>query len=348
MYTSAEKKLMSNDLKLYAIFVDDIKPTASMNVTPTQWQNSDGLVSITALDEGSGIDRVELYEKDLSRGTEKLVKTFRHYGTNETILDTYSQTREGEYIYTAYVYDKDGNVTKLVSRNMKIDKSAPVIHGLDKTVTTWTNKAPVISVNATDYLKDTTYVGSDLKQVVIKDYNGKVMALGIDSCKFTLTDKYEGTREFTIEATDNVGNTKTETIITRYDNTKPVIIGDESSAVDNSVYVSNNNINQACNDYYTNSRYANDSSGVKEVKLYAYKDGILEEVKSNATRITFAFQNKDNNFTCRHKIKEDEKDIEYFLLVVKDFSGNESTKKITSQRYLLTTIRTSIDESSFS
>ncbi|HAQ51609.1 MAG TPA: hypothetical protein DCR12_02445 [Lachnospiraceae bacterium] len=230
---------------------------------------------------------------------------------------------------------------------MKIDKSAPVIHGLDKTVTTWTNKAPVISVNATDYLKDTTYVGSDLKQVVIKDYNGKVMALGIDSCKFTLTDKYEGTRDFTIEATDNVGNVKTEKITTRYDNTKPVILGDESSAVDNSVYVSNNNINQACNDYYTNSRYANDSSGIKEVKLYAYKDGKLEEVKSNATRITFAFQNKDNNFTCRHKIKENEKDIEYFLLVVKDFSGNESTKKITSQRYLLTTIRTSIDESSF-
>ena len=55
----------------------------------------------------------------------------------------------------------------------------------------------------------------------------------------------------------------------------------------------------------------------------------------------------NNTFTCKYKIKEDEKDVEFYYLVVTDFAGNVETRKITSQRYLLTLFRTSIDESSF-
>jgi|GEM_PF-1986270 len=346
-YSKNVKTTISNDLILYAIYVDDIIPTGGIYVYPTVWENTNGFVSITALDEGSGIDKIVLYEYDISRGTSKVVRTYYHYGTNSTVNDTYYQSREGEYIYYAYIYDVDGNVTTLVSQRMKIDKSEPEIHGLENTETDWTNIAPVINVNATDFIRGTTHTGSGVNKISIIDYKGKIVATGKDRCSFTLTDEYEGRREFTIEAIDNIGQTRIEKIVTKYDKTKPVIIGDESSAVDNSIYVSNNIINQACNDHYSNSRYANDSSGIKEVKLYAYKNGKLDEVKSNSTKMTFAKEDTNNTFTCKYKIKEEEKDVEFYYLVVTDFAGNVETRKITSQRYLLTLFRTSIDESSF-
>lgn len=151
----------------------------------------------------------------------------------------------------------------------------------------------------------------------------------------------------TIRVEDNLGHETTDTITTYYDCTAPVMIGTESSSVDNSVYVDDNVINQQINDYYTNSKNANDSSGIKKVVLYEYRNGKLTEVKSNSTRKEFDKQNTNNAFHEKYTIKEKDKDVEYYILEAYDFAGNKTTKKITSQRYLLTLMHTSIDKGTY-
>lgn len=346
-YTKNTKITLSNDLVLYAIYVDDVKPTAGITVTPTSWDDVDGLVTIKAIDEGSGLARIDLYRRSLVTGKEELVRSYSFSGDNDERVCRYTQVEEGEFIFTARVYDKDGNVTVLTSQRMKIDKSGPQIHGLEETTTDWTNKAPVISVNATDYLDNTIYTGSGVKKVNIIDDKGVVVASGIDSASFTLTEKYEGRHTFTIKVWDNLDHATTDSVTTKYDITAPVMTGTETSSVEDSIYVGDNKIDQNINDHFSNSRYANDSSGIKSVVLYEYRDGKLEEVKNENTRTFFSKDDTNNTFHEKYVIKEKDKNVEYYLLEVYDFAGNKTTKKITSQRYLLTLMRTSIDKGTY-
>ena len=346
-YTKNTKITLSNDLVLYAIYVDDINPTAGITVTPTSWDDVNGLVTIRAIDEGSGLARIDLYRRNLVIGKEELVRIYSFSGDNDERICRFTQVEEGEYIFTARVYDKDGNVTVLTSQRMKIDKSGPQIHGLEDTNTDWTNKAPVIRVSATDYLSNTSYTGSGVKKVNIIDDKGVVVASGINYASFTLTEIYEGRHTFTIKVWDNLDHETTDSVTTKYDITAPVMTGTETSSVEDSIYVGDNIIDQNINDHFSNSRYANDSSGIKSVVLYEYRDGKLEEVKNENTRTFFSKDDTNNTFHEKYVIKEKDKNVEYYLLEVYDFAGNKTTKKITSQRYLLTLMRTSIDKSTY-
>jgi len=346
-YTSNVSVTLSNDLTLYAFYVDDVIPTGTINVTPTSWADMDGTVIITALDEGSGLKRIDLYRHNLVNGENRIVATYNYNGENEPVKNTFIQKDEGEFIFIAKVYDKDGNVLVLTSKHMKIDKSNPQIYGLENTRTDWTNIKPVISVNATDYLEDTTYEASGVKEVSIIDDKGKTIIKGKDRATYVIDEKYEGTHTFTIRVEDNLGHETTGSITTHYDCTAPVMIGTESSSVGNSVYVDDNVIDQQINDYYTNSKNANDSSGIKKVVLYEYRNGKLTEVKNNSTRKEYDKQNTNNAFHEKYTIKEKDKDVEYYILEAYDFAGNKTTKKITSQRYLLTLMHTSIDKGTY-
>ena len=176
---------------------------------------------------------------------------------------------------------------------------------------------------------------------------GNIVARGTNNATFTLTEKYEGTHTFTIRVYDNIGHETTDSVTTHYDITAPAMNGTESTRVDNSVYVQDNIIDQMIDDYYTNSRYANDSSGVKSIVLYECREGELKEVKNSNTRKDFVGPNNQNAFHEKYTIKEKDKNVEYYLLVATDFAGNKTVKKITSQRYILTLMRTSIDKSTY-
>ena len=339
--------LMLNDnLTLYAIYEDDVKPYGVITVTPTVWEDTNGLVTVTAEDEGSGLSKIVLVRQSLVTGKRNTVATYNCNGANTKYV-TYRQREEGEFIFIAYVYDMDGNASVFTSQRMKIDKSNPQIHGLENTNTDWTNIAPVISVNATDYLYGTTYTAAGVNSVLIIDDMGNIVARGTNNATFTLTEKYEGTHTFTIRVYDNIGHETTDSVTTHYDITASAMNGTESTRVDNSVYVQDNIIDQMIDDYYTNSRYANDSSGVKNVVLYECRDGELKEVKNSNTRKDFASPSNQNAFHEKYTIKEKDKNVEYYLLVATDFAGNKTVKKITSQRYILTLMRTSIDKSTY-
>lgn len=100
---------------------------------------------------------------------------------------------------------------------------------MENTNTDWTNIAPVISVNATDYLYGTTYTASGVNSVLIIDDMGNIVARGTNNATFILTEKYEGTHTFTIKVYDNIGHETTDSVTTHYDITAPAMNGKHQS-----------------------------------------------------------------------------------------------------------------------
>ena len=66
-----------------------------------------------------------------------------------------------------------GNTTTKTSAYIYLDHSIPVISGVENTVTDWTNVAPIISVNATDFLNGTGYTGSGLVLIQCNLFHSK-------------------------------------------------------------------------------------------------------------------------------------------------------------------------------
>ena len=95
------------------------------------------------------------------------------------------------------------------------------------TVTDWTNVAHTIRVSASDYLSGTSYNGSGLRSLIIKDDSGNVVSSGVTSTSYTLAAQYEGIHTRYITATDNVGHTESKSVITKYDCTTPGVDGTE-------------------------------------------------------------------------------------------------------------------------
>ena len=234
-----------------------------------------------------------------------------------------------------------------------MDDSNPVIYGVENTVTDWTNVAPTISVSSTDYLTGTTYNGSGLKSIVIKDDAGVTVASGIASASYTLEKKYEGKHTWTIVATDNVNHTTTKTVTTKYDCTPPGIDGTEITfvkpdGVTVSGYCQDNIIEQHIDDEISrSSNGANLSSGVKSVILYRVTGSNREVIRTDRTQKTFAASDTHSYFDMYYEITSDEKTVSYYEIIVTDFAGNRVKKKLTSQYSLLSWFHTSIDRSTY-
>ena len=246
-----------------------------------------------------------------------------------------------------------GNTTTKVSACIYLDHSNPVIYGVENTVTDWTNVAPVISVSGTDYLIGTTYTGSGLGSIVIKDDSGNIVASGVASTSYTLVARYEGIHTWYITATDNVGHTSSRSVTTKYDCTKPGIDGTEITYVTPdgitvSGYCQDNIINQHIDDEIRRSpNGANASSGLKSVILYRVTGGNREVIYGDRTKSIWNVSDTHSWFDMYYEITADEKMVDYYEIIVTDFAGNRTKKKLTSQYSLLTWFHTSIDRSSY-
>ena len=111
---------------------------------------------------------------------------------------------------------------------------------------------PVISVSATDYLSGTTYNGSGVSSIVIKNDAGTVVASGTSSASYTLKASDEGVHTWTVVATDGVGWQSSGTVSIKFDITAPGIDGTETTLVHNgeiySGYCEDNIIDQTIDD----------------------------------------------------------------------------------------------------
>lgn len=251
--------------------------------------------------------------------------------------------------YMAY---KAGNTSEKTSSVVYLDHSKPVISGLSNTTTTWTNTAPVISVSATDYLSGTSYNGSGLSSIVIKNDAGTVVASGTSSASYTLKASDEGVHTWTVVATDGVGWQSSGTVSTKFDITAPGIDGTETTLVHNgetySGYCEDNIIDQSIDDKkWRSSNSPNQTSGLKSVILYRVVGTNKTAIYGDTTKATFSASDTNSSFDMYYEIDADEKEVAYYLIVVSDHAGNVAKKKLISQYSLLTWFHTSIERSTY-
>ena len=337
-----------------AYWKDETSPScSSFSAVPNYWSAGNGSVSFTVQDEGSGLASVTLQRYSDVTKTWSTVKTWSYNGTTSAQSGTYTETAEGVFYYRLIIKDKVGNTTTKVSACIYLDHSNPVIYGVENTVTDWTNVAPVISASGTDYLIGTTYTGSGLGSIVIKDDSGNIVASGVASTSYTLVARYEGIHTWYITATDNVGHTSSRSVTTKYDCTKPGIDGTEITYVTPdgitvSGYCQDNIINQHIDDEIRRSpNGANASSGLKSVILYRVTGGNREVIYGDRTKSIWNVSDTHSWFDMYYEITADEKMVDYYEIIVTDFAGNRTKKKLTSQYSLLTWFHTSIDRSSY-
>lgn len=320
--------------------------------TPTNWSAGNGTVSLRTQDKGSGVNYAQLYRTNVNSGATDLVATWHGGGSTGALSWSYTETSEGVFYYTVHIYDMYGNHSSSTSSTIYLDHSDPVISGIETTVTDWTNRAPVISTTATDFLAGTTYNGSGLSSMVVKDDNGVTVASGVTSVSYTLAYCYEGIHTWTVIATDNVGHTSSVSVTTKYDCTPPGMDGTEVTHVENGItysgYCQDNIIDQHIDDEPGRSpNVPNATSGLEAVIVYKVKDGNREAIYSATTQCTWAAPDTHSYFNVYYDINETDDDVDYYLVVARDFAGNMITKKLTSQRTLLKMFHTSIDRTSY-
>lgn len=326
---------------------------SSLIARPNSWSAGNGTVTFTVQDPWSGLSTVILQRYSYVTRTWENVQSWNYYGTTSAVSGSYTETAEGVFYYRLWMSDVLGNTSTTDSDTIYLDHSNPLIHGVENTVTDWTNVAPVISVSGTDYLVGTTYTGSGLRSIVIKDDSGNVVASGVTSTSYTLAARYEGIHTWYITATDNVGHTSSRSITTKYDCTKPGIDGTEITyvrpdGVTVSGYCQDNIINQHMDDEIRRSpNGANASSGLKSVILYRVTSGNKEVIYGDRTKAIWNLSDTHSWFDMYYEITADEKMVDYYEIIVTDFAGNRTKKKLTSQYSLLTWFHTSIDRSSY-
>lgn len=332
---------------------DETAPSCSnFSATPNQWSAGNGTVTFSAQDQGAGISSIILERYSYISRTWSTVKTWSYSGTTSVVSGSYTETSEGVFYYKLTIKDKEGNTTTKTSAIIYLDHSNPVLSGVQNTVTDWTNVAPVINAFSTDYLSGTTYAGSGLVSVVIKDDSGNVVASGTAVASYTLAAKYEGIHTWDITATDKVGHTSSMSVITKYDITAPGMDGTEITHVVNGVtysgYCQDNIISQHIDDETSRSpNNPNVSSGVRSVILYRVTGTNKEVIYSDQTKAVFTASDTHSYFDMYYEITADEKKVSYYEVIVTDFAGNRTTKKLTSQYSLLSWFHTSIDRSTY-
>ena len=140
---------------------------------------------------------------------------------------------------------------------------------------------------------------------------------------------------------------------TKYDITKPGIDGTEITFVTPdgqmvSGYCQDNIISQHIDDEASRSvNHPNCTSGLSSVIMYKVKNNVKTAVYSSDTQKTWGASDTHSSFNMYYDINLTEDNVDYYLVVAKDFAGNITTKKLTSQRTLLTLFHTSIDRSSY-
>lgn len=332
---------------------DETGPDCSdLIAKPNHWSAGNGSVTFHAQDEGSGISSITLERYSFVTRTWSTVKSWSCGGTKDMVYGSYTESSEGVFYYMLTVRDKDGNSSVKTSRTIYLDHSAPVLYGMENTVSDWTNTAPVIAISATDYLYGTTYNGSGLASIVIKDDSGNIVASGNERVRYELADKYEGIHTWNITGTDNVGHTVSATVSTKYDITPPGMDGTEVTHVEHGItysgYCQDNIISQHIDDEARRSpNHPNCTSGLSSVIVYKVKNEVMTAIYSSTTQKTWGTPDTHSSFDVYYDINPTNDHVDYYLVIARDFAGNTETKKLTSQRTLLKLFHTSIDRSTY-
>ncbi|MDD3138680.1 MAG: InlB B-repeat-containing protein [Lachnospiraceae bacterium] len=311
-YNSGGKYTHDQDggtVTMKAHWKDETDPSCSdFSATPNYWSAGNGTVIFSAQDNGSGLSSVVLQRYSNVTKSWSNVQTWSYSGTTSKKFGSYTETSEGVFYYKLTIEDMEGNVTTKTSDYIFLDHSNPVISGTENTVTTWTKVAPMIRVSATDYLFATSYNGSGLNSIVIKDDSGIVVTSGVASATYTLADKYQGINTWYIIATDNVGHVSNKTITTSFDKTGPSC--SSLVATPNNWSAGNGMVSFTVRDPW---------SGLSSVTLqrYSYVTGAWSDVQ------TWTFGGTTDSVTRSYT--ETSEGVFYYRLILSDVLGNTSS-----------------------
>jgi hypothetical protein len=160
--------------------IDKNSPSLSLTTNISSWTNQDVVITATANDGESGIDKIQLPNSSFVQGA----------------TASYTVTNNGTFTFTAF--DKVGNpTTKTISVN-NIDKTAPSIT-ITPNTTNWTQPSSPVLLQV-----QTSDVGSGVKRIKLP--NGEYV--NGDSAVYSVTEN--GTYTFVVE--DNVGLQTTKSI----------------------------------------------------------------------------------------------------------------------------------------
>jgi len=316
------------------------------------WTADNVNITVRGYDGGVGNRYILLYRVNCITGVTTLVGNYQHGGISGWTTDSYTQIDEGIYYYYAVSTDNDWHSIQGNTGRVYLDHSDPVIIGVENTNTEWTNVAPSIAVRSTDYLMGTVTAGSGLRSVKIYNDKENLVAAGRNQASYTLRETDEGERTFVIEATDNVGHISRSSVTTRYDITPPGIDGTEITFVRDGIvvsgYMQDNIMDQHIDDEIVRSVHgANKSSGIKSVIVYKVTGTKEEVIYLDTTYHQFVSPDTHSFFDVYYDINQTEDAVDYYLIITRDFAGNQTKKKLTSQRTLLTMFRTSIDRGAY-
>jgi hypothetical protein len=168
--------------------IDRTSPTTGISGTSNNWTNGNVTVSLTASDNLSGVGSTSYAVDGGATQT----------GTGFTLSD------EGDHTVTFFSTDKAGNTEAARTAHVKIDKTAPTIgHSftpLSYSDGAWTNQNVTVTFDCAD-------TGS-----------------GVATCSAPVINSTEGAaQQVTGSATDNAGNSASNTALVSIDKTKPTI-----------------------------------------------------------------------------------------------------------------------------
>lgn len=100
--------------------------------------------------------------------------------------------------------------------------------------------------------------------------------------------------------------------------------------------------------YHTILRFAQNELSQQEAEYLSLYEAIgYTKARTAAVHHQFVSSDTHSFFDVYYDINQTEDAVDYYLIITKDFAGNQTKKKLTSQRTLLTMFRTSIDRGAY-
>jgi uncharacterized protein YjbI with pentapeptide repeats len=207
--------------------VDKAAPTVTVTPATADWTNGPVVVTVTAADEGSGLESVCL---DTGGGCGTILLDAD--GTFTTTIDV-----DGVTTVTARATDNVGNITTTDPVEIKIDRDGPVL-SIDPNDTTFRRGPVTVIVEASD-------ARSGLASVCVAIGDGDCLLVTLDAAGRYATEvdlEGAGTRTLRAEATDRAGNRTVKETNQSIDNARPEVTftpppGDGWSAADIAVTI---------------------------------------------------------------------------------------------------------------
>lgn len=262
--------------------IDKSKPSVTVNGTSDIWKRTDVLVSATATDNNSDIDRVEYR---LSGATNKPWSIY----SNGLIIDS-----EGVTNVEFRAVDNAGNISDIVRGNVRLDKT-PTTANISTSANSNTRDILISAKNIYDIHSGASKIlvsnfsdYTNASEVILENHNNKNFNFKLDK-KDTQTDHY-GERRVYIKIFDYAGN-ESDYIVSTILNPSVQYKVSIDSPVNNSLYRRKESIISKWSLHASDPDFPNIQQKKSIFKIYNLSTGEHKEYHQEGAKTDFAITN---------------------------------------------------------